>query len=143
MQEVKPETLDYRILLAFLKVLPNQSLQREIKPGKLKDILGISHSTLNSALERMENEGLLKWKHYGSIILEKKGENALQHVEHHQHLIELYLKMTLNLTDNEAEEESFKLAPHFSCKLIEKLIHKYPNCALHDQHEPYAKLCDN
>lgn len=142
MHEIKPGTLDYRILLAFIKIEPNESLQKTIKPGKLKDILGISHSTLNSALERMENDGLVKWNHYGMIILEKKGENALQHVEHHQHLIELFLKRTLNLNDKDAEEESFKLAPHFSCKLIEKLIQKYPNCALHDQHDPYIKLCN-
>ncbi len=118
---VEPNTLEYRILMQFLLE------KRGIKPGDLAKRLEERHSTINSALKRMEARQLIKWKHYGEIELQEKGIDELKHAEVHHHLIEVYLVETLNLTPEEAHEESFQLAPHVSCTMIKRICDKYGN----------------
>lgn len=122
MSEVEPNTLEYRILMQFLR-----EDGKTIMPGNLAKQFDIRHSTINSALKRMEERGLIKWNHYGSIELLDKGVNALKHEEVHHHLIEVFLVDTLDLTPDEAHEESFRLAPFFSCTMIQRICNKYGN----------------
>jgi len=75
----------------------------------------------------MEERQLVKWNHYGEIELLDKGIGALKHAEVHHHLIEVYLVDTLGLAPEEAHEESFRLAPHFSCTMIKRICDKYGN----------------
>jgi DtxR family Mn-dependent transcriptional regulator len=121
--DVEPNTLEYRILMQFL-------VERNgIKAGDLAKRLDERHSTINSALKRMEERQLVKWNHYGAIELLEKGMDALKHAEVHHHLIEVYLVDTLELTPEEAHEESFRLAPHVSCTMIKRICDKYGNPA--------------
>ncbi|MBD3351467.1 MAG: hypothetical protein GF364_08265 [Candidatus Lokiarchaeota archaeon] len=126
---ITPGTVEYRILVTFL-------FNREPKkPSDLKKILNIPHSTLNSALERMSE--LLEWHKYGLVKLKEKGNMALEHIENHRHLIDIFLQDSLNIDKETAYDESIKLAPHFSCTLIRKLCERYPTCAQHVIHIPY------
>ncbi|NMC05384.1 MAG: metal-dependent transcriptional regulator, partial [Candidatus Lokiarchaeota archaeon] len=111
------------ILMQFLQE------KRGIKAGELAKRLNTSHSTINSALKRMGERQLVKWKHYGDIELDEKGINALKHAEVHHHLIEVYLVDTLGLAPEQAHEESFRLAPHVSCTMIKRICDKYGNPA--------------
>ncbi len=119
--DVEPDTLEYRILMQFLLE------KRGIKPGELSKRFGIRHSTINSALKRMEARQIIKWNHYGVIELLEKGVAELKHAEVHHHLIEVYLVDTLGLTPDEAHGESFRLAPHVSCTMIKRICDKYGN----------------
>ncbi|HMF32020.1 MAG TPA: metal-dependent transcriptional regulator [Candidatus Lokiarchaeia archaeon] len=121
METPEPASLDYQILVQFL------SRKSSIRPGTLAEKLDISHSTINSALKRMESNGFVTWQHYGDIELTEKGRDALKHVEVHHHLIEVFLVDSLGLTPDEAHEESMTLAPHFSCIVIKKICTKYNN----------------
>nr|MDO8085035.1 metal-dependent transcriptional regulator [Candidatus Sigynarchaeum springense] len=123
MSIIEPNTLEYRILTQFL--LEKQG----IKAGELARRLNTSHSTINSALKRMEARQIIKWNHYGVIELLQKGVAELKHAEVHHHLIEVYLVDTLGLTPGEAYEESFRLAPHVSCTMIKRICDKYGNPA--------------
>ncbi|HME54417.1 MAG TPA: iron dependent repressor, metal binding and dimerization domain protein [Candidatus Lokiarchaeia archaeon] len=122
MPEVEPNSLEYRILMHFLR-----EHETAIMPGNLAKQFDIRHSTINSALKRMEERRLIRWNHYGSIELLEDGLNALKHEEVHHHLIEVFLVDTLALTPEEAHEESFRLAPHFSCMMIQRICNKYGN----------------
>jgi DtxR family Mn-dependent transcriptional regulator len=121
--DVEPNTLEYRILMQFLRE------KGGIKPGDLSKRFDIRHSTINSALKRMESRGLIKWNHYSVIELLDKGFDELKHAEVHHHLIEVYLYETLHMTPDEAHEESFRLAPHVSCTMIKRICDKYGNPA--------------
>jgi len=134
---VEPHTIEYQILLQFLVKKDG------IKAGNLAKQLGVPHSTINSALKRMEERQLLKWNHYGEIQLLEKGNNELQHAEVHHHLIELFLVDTLNLTPEEAYRESFILGPHFSCNVIKRICDKYghPGTCPLNHPIPYYPAC--
>ncbi|MBN2153492.1 MAG: metal-dependent transcriptional regulator [Candidatus Lokiarchaeota archaeon] len=123
MTAIEPDTLEYRILMAFLEH------KAGIKPGDLAKRFKIRHSTINSALKRMEARDLVKWKHYGEFELLEKGFEELRHAEVHHHLIEVYLVESLGMTPAEAHEESFRLAPHVSCTMIKRICDKYGNPA--------------
>jgi DtxR family Mn-dependent transcriptional regulator len=146
MTDVEPNTLEYRILMQFL-------LEKNgIKPGDLSKRFDIRHSTINSALKRMESRELIKWEHYGDIMLLEKGLDELKHAEVHHHLLEVYLVNTLHLTPDEAHDESFRLAPHVSCTMIKRICDMYgnpaecpskhaipdfPACHAHETHEDH------
>ena len=121
MDTPEPASLDYQILVQFL------STSTSIRPGTLAEIFQISHSTINSALKRMEQDGFITWKHYGDIELTEKGMDALKHIQVHLHLIEIFLVDSLGLTPDQAHDESLALAPHFSCIMIKKICDKYNN----------------
>jgi Mn-dependent DtxR family transcriptional regulator len=123
MIDEKQNKLEYRILMSFLAV------KSAIKPGDLAKRLCSRHSTINSALKRMEERGLVTWKHYGEIELLEKGIDELKHAEVHLHLFEVYLVESLGMTPEEAQDESFRLAPHVSCTMIKKICDKYGNPA--------------
>ncbi len=119
MEMVEADTLEYKILLQF-------SLEtKTLRPGDLARRLEIRHSTINSALKRMESRQLLKWNHYGDIELLDKGKDAITHVDVHLHLIATFLIETLQYPPTEAHEESRRLAPHFSCAMIKRICEKY------------------
>ncbi len=119
MAMVEPNTLEYKILLQF------SGETKLLRPGDLAKRLGIRHSTINSALQRMESHNLLKWTHYGVIELLDKGHDALKHIDVHLHLIATFLIKTLNYSEKEGHEESLRLAPHFSCAMIKRICDKY------------------
>ncbi|MHA1372323.1 MAG: metal-dependent transcriptional regulator [Promethearchaeota archaeon] len=119
MIEIRDDSLEYKILIAFL------NKQEGIRPGELKKDLGAKHSTINSVIRRMEGKGLLKWQPYGRVNLTPKGVEILNHIEMHHHLIEIFLVDCLNLTPDDARLESLRLAPNFSCELIKRICEKY------------------
>ncbi len=119
MEKLETNTLEYKILLQFMPAI------NFLRPGDLAKRLEIRHSTVNSALQRMESLQLLKWNHYGVIELLDKGKDALKHIDVHLHLIATFLIETLNYSQEEAHDESLRLAPHFSCAMIKRICDKY------------------
>ncbi len=119
MEMVEANTLEYKILLQFSRNI------NALRPGDLARQLEIRHSTINSALKRMESQQFLKWNHYGVIELLDKGKDAIKHVDVHLHLIATFLMETLQYLPKEAHEESLRLAPHFSCAMIKRICDKY------------------
>lgn len=129
---IEPGTLDYQILMVFME---NEEPK---KPSAIKDQINVSHSTLNSALQRLNKAEILKWEKYGNVFLLDKGFDALQHIKNHHHLIELFFMDSLDMKKSIAHEESLRLAPHFSCRMINVLCQKYPECSKHDKHQPFV-----
>ncbi|MHA1684634.1 MAG: metal-dependent transcriptional regulator [Promethearchaeota archaeon] len=141
MEEIAPGTLDYQILLEFL------FRKIGMRPSDLAKNLSRKHSTINSALKRLESKKLLKWSPYGRIQLLESGAAMVQHVEIHLHLIEVLLVDSLGLEPQGAKIQAMKLAPYFSCDTIKKICDKYhrpvqcpnnhaiihaPGCHVHD-----------
>ncbi len=128
LENLKPGSIEHQILRQFLFI------ENSIRPGKIAKSLSRRRSTINSALERMEQDNLVEWKKYGAVKLLRKGRRILKHLENHLHLIEIYLGKTLDLTTEEAQKQALSLAPHFSCDLIKKIYERYDepcNCPNH------------
>ena len=117
---VEPHTVDYHILLAFIK-----TGERGLRPGEIATSLGIKHSTVNSAVKRMEARGLVTWQPYGDVELQERGREQASHLKLHVHLIEVFLVNALGLSTGDAHDEAHRLAPHFSCKIIESICNRY------------------
>ncbi len=137
MEIVEPNTLEYKILLQFSRET------KSFRPGDLAKHLEIRHSTINSALKRMESQQLLKWNHYGVIELLDKGQDAIKHVDVHLHLIATFLMETLLYSSSDAHNESLRLAPHFSCAMIKRICDKYrhPRSCPSDHEIPECPEC--
>ena len=135
-QDIEPGSLDYKILMKFV-------FDRENKlPKDLAITLNRSHSTINSAIKRMERDGYIKWIPYGSIELLPKGIDALSHIELHHNHLENFLIDSLDLDPETAHIESINIAPHISCTLIKKICEKYgthTSCPLGREFPKYKK----
>lgn len=137
MTQIDSGTLDYKILLQFLFI------EGGIRPGQLKKKLNAKHSTINSALKRLEEEGYIEWELYGEVNVTAEGRQFLTHVETHHHLIEVFLVESLGLTLEHAKKEALHLSSHFSCQTIRKICDKYDNPKMcpNNRQIPHHELC--
>ncbi|MFX0098493.1 MAG: metal-dependent transcriptional regulator [Candidatus Hodarchaeota archaeon] len=136
MKKIKPGSLEYKILLEFL------FQDAGLKPGELKQSLSVRHSTINSALARMEKKQILKWNHHGKVELLEAGKTILSHLEVHHHLIEIFLVESLGLSPGHAHKQSLELAPHFSCETIKKICDKYGRPKICPNHKEIIHLSE-
>lgn len=120
MEIVEPHTIDFAILLAFVR-----TGEKGLRPGEIASMLSVKHSTVNSAIRRMEKRGLVRWQHYGDVELEPAGKEQASHLKLHVHLIEVFLVNALRLPPADAHDEAYRLAPHFSCRLIKSICDTY------------------
>lgn len=116
---------DYQILkIIFRKSgeIRLNSLQKS-----LKEIIGdeIPLSTLNSSLERLEKSGHINWVRYYPIKLTQEGKNLAKELIRHAQLLEVLLYNELNLTVEDAHNESEKFNLMLSCNTINKICEKY------------------
>ena len=52
---------------------------RPIRVGDLVKELKIKHSTLNSVLHRLSDEGMIRWETYGPVSLTENGKEKAAH----------------------------------------------------------------
>lgn len=97
---------------------------RPIRVGDLVKELKIKHSTLNSVLHRLVEEGTIQWETYRLVSLTEQGKEKAAHLSNHHFILEKYLKSTLDLSDIEVHEEALQLAGAISCRLIEAICRK-------------------
>jgi Mn-dependent DtxR family transcriptional regulator len=129
-------TVEFKILMEFLKDVANLSPKTDqkfkeflgnakIRPSELAARLSIPPQTINSALTRMQEKGQIKWKKYKAVELDIVKDDSIIHLQNHLHLVQDFLTQSLDLTQEEAFEESLKLAPNISCNLAERICTKY------------------
>ena len=83
---------------------------RPLRPGVAADYLDINHSTLNLSIERLKKKDLVSWERYKLVKLMPKGkEMAAHHLNHHE-VIHQYLVENLELSHDEAHEESLNVS---------------------------------
>lgn len=99
---------------------------RAIRIGDLKkELTGkgleIPHSSLNSMVQRLEEDELVHWEKYGTVSLTDKGLEKVAHKLRHSHLLVMFLMKTLNLSHEVALRESYTLSNAISCDLIAQI----------------------
>jgi len=117
--------IDYQIL----KVVCRKQGKARLKDiqDEMNDTQGIKIplSTLNSSIERLEKSGYIEWIRYSPIKLTEKGASLAKELIRHAQLLEVLLHNELDLSAEEAHNESEKLNLLFSCKIIDKICEKY------------------
>lgn len=117
--------IDYQIL----KVVCRKQGRARLKDiqDEMNDMQGIRIplSTLNSSIERLEKSGYVEWIRYSPIKLTKKGISLAKELIRHAQLLEVFLHTELDLSAEEAHNESEKLNLLLSCKIIDKICEKY------------------
>jgi Mn-dependent DtxR family transcriptional regulator len=99
-------------------------LNRPIIPGDLSNELQIKHSTLNSVLKRLQEEGMINWEKYRNISLTEKGIETGKHLTQYHLILERFLSEVLGMESNVAHSEALDLSPHVSYNLIKSICEK-------------------
>ena len=107
--------------------------------------LNLPPSTVSSTLKRMKETGisnkgskkssprrrnsdiakLIEWEPHHGVVLTDFGKKVAEHIEHHHHVMELYLHESLGIDFEEAHQESELLGIVLSCKLKNIFMEKY------------------
>ncbi|TXT66402.1 MAG: hypothetical protein BAJALOKI3v1_30061 [Promethearchaeota archaeon] len=117
--------IDYKVL----KIIYRNDSKAKIKLIQQKlnqyGYENVPYSTIDSCIERLNEQNLVVWEKYHPIELTAKGENYAKELIRHTQLLEVLLYKELDLTTEEAHNESEKFNLLFSCKTINKICEKY------------------
>jgi Mn-dependent DtxR family transcriptional regulator len=94
--------------------------------GDIREYLPYPHSTLNSVIKRLQKEEIVEWEAYGIVRLKHIGREMAAHQLDHHGIIHQYFLQELGLTDEEAHEESMRIAGIISCHTVIKMMEKLP-----------------
>ena len=97
---------------------------RPISSGILRKELEFKHSTLNSVISRLVEQGFVVWEKYSLVKLTDKGRDTAAHLSNHHFVIEKYFIEHLDLPEDIAHEEAVKLSPHIGCTVVEAICKK-------------------
>lgn len=84
--------------------------------------LGISKAGVTKATKKMAEMGLIHKEEYGSICLTHDGKLLAERVYYYHKVITLFLKMTLNISDEEASENACKMEHILSKNILVEMI---------------------
>lgn len=129
--------LEYRILKDIYRS------GHALKVSDLSERIDLPHTTIASAVKRLESEKLVKYKRYGPVSLNESGIELAEELIRHTRLLEVLLCESLGLSKEEARSESEKFNLLFSCNTINKICEKYNHpkkCPCGDE-IPQARFC--
>ncbi|MDH5403354.1 MAG: hypothetical protein OEZ01_10760 [Candidatus Heimdallarchaeota archaeon] len=97
---------------------------RPIRVGDMKNYLKYPHSTLNSVLKRLVKLELVIWENYKQVYLKQIARRMVAHHLQHHKILEIYFLQELNITSDQAHDESIRVAGVLSCNTILKMKEK-------------------
>lgn len=117
--------IDYKVLKILYKnggKAKVKHIQNELTNHGYQEI---RYSTIDSCIERLNNNNLVIWEKYKPIELTAEGEEYAKEIIRHSQLLEVLLYEELDITSQQAHEESEKFNLLFSCDTINKICEKY------------------
>jgi len=109
----------------YLIIRTLNRLKKPPKVGQIASYLDKPHSTIGSCVKRLQRHGYIEYQQYGDVKLSLKGKNLAIELERHAKLLEVLLHNALDMTPQEAHEESKKFNLLLSCSIINKICEKY------------------
>ena len=106
----------------YLEAIYNEvKLKGEAKVTDISNILNVKKASVTGALINLKNKGLINYEPYSSITLTKTGEkHALEIIKRHTVMCE-FLENILNLSKEEAVENSCKMEHIMSEKMFKRM----------------------
>lgn len=102
-------------------------------PPNTRDIsegLNLPQSTVSSTLKRMKDtkkdkKDIFQYEPHHGVALTDEGKQIAEHIEHHHHIMEIYLHESLGLDEINSHQESELLGISVSCNLTNIILKKY------------------
>ncbi|MBY9003270.1 MAG: metal-dependent transcriptional regulator [Candidatus Lokiarchaeota archaeon] len=96
-----------------------------MKVGQIASLMDKPHSTIGSCVKKLQKYGYIEYQRYSDVRLSLKGRNLAVELERHARLLEILLCNALDMTPQEAHEESKKFNLLLSCSIVNKICEKY------------------
>ena len=96
-----------------------------MKVGQIASLMEKPHSTIGSCIKKLQKQGYIEYKRYSDVKLSIKGKNLGNELERHARLLEVLLFNALDISPQEAHEESKKFNLLLSCSVVNKICEKY------------------
>jgi DtxR family transcriptional regulator, Mn-dependent transcriptional regulator len=88
---------------------------------EIAERLGVSKPSVSKAMNYLKNKGLINKEAYGTITLTKKGKELSEQIYINHRLISLFLKHSLQLTAEEADENACRMEHVLSDNILEAI----------------------
>lgn len=111
-----------RVLRDWLRPIRSGDITRELNK---KTNSNLRSSSVNSALERLEKKGYVKWERYGLVELTDFGKKEAIALTRHHRLLEVLLVKELGLSKEQAHKEADSIFPPLTCDTINLICQKY------------------
>ena len=96
-----------------------------MKVGQIASFMDKPHSTIGSCVKKLQKQGFIEYQKYRDVKLSNKGINLGNELERHARLLEVLLFNVLDISPQEAHEESKKFNLLLSCSIVNKICEKY------------------
>ncbi len=120
---IKKETGRDREHLRALFLLKAQ--EKAVGPSELSEFMNISRAGALKKMKKVERLGYGDYVPKKGLRLNKEATKTIKKDIHRHHALEIFLRESLNLSEEEACEESDILDEHISERLIEKICDEF------------------
>ena len=117
----EPVQLTYaqkKYLFAIYKLGQNGGV---VKSSEVAKIVGVSKASTAIMTEKLAESGFIEKEHYGRIELTESGIKAANPIFTNCIIIRDFLKTTLGLDENTADEDAVQISVHASEKTVNRL----------------------
>jgi Mn-dependent DtxR family transcriptional regulator len=88
---------------------------------EIAERLGVSKPSVSKAMNYLKDKGLVNKEAYGTITLTKKGKELSEQIYNNHKLVALFLKHSLQLTAEEADENACRMEHVLTEGMIEAI----------------------
>jgi len=105
----------------YLEMISFLSDEGEIRVTDIAVRLNVSKPSVLTALKNLEEQGLLEHRHYGTVLLTKKGKLEARYIRDRHSLLTIYLRDILGISAETAEKDACKMEHLLSEETLNKM----------------------
>ena len=90
---------------------------RVTRVKEISEALGVSRSTVTSALRTLSEKGLVKHEHYGYVELTPRGAELARALYERNKLLHVFLREILGVNEEVAERDACSMEHHLSAEI--------------------------
>lgn len=122
MQEIKGKNISSSLEDYLEAIYEIYTQKNGVKAIDISKKLGVGRSSVTEALKTLAQKNLVNYSRYGVLSLTAAGEEAAKNVIERHKTLYNFFKNTLNLDENEAQENACRVEHVLSEKAFQALI---------------------
>ena len=127
MQEIKGKNISSSLEDYLEAIYEIYTQKNGVKAIDISKKLGVGRSSVTEALKTLAQKNLVNYSRYGVLSLTAAGEEAAKNVIERHKTLYNFFKNTLNLDENEAQENACRVEHVLSEKAFQALINFVEN----------------